>query len=128
MNVTDFRKNLKQAFNDALAGREVVIMRGGVFYRLTADIRKYVPKDFNDPVPERWLKEPKTVSEVIQRTVTEGEKMLRDTPKIKSEPKGLDWVREVVKPLTLLEPGSDSVCKKHGTPLTEHGKCLQKGH
>jgi hypothetical protein len=38
MNVSDFRTNLKDHFDEALKGNPVVIERGGVNYRLTAEI------------------------------------------------------------------------------------------
>jgi len=38
MNIRDFRINLKDSFNSALAGEDVLIERGGVTYRLTAEL------------------------------------------------------------------------------------------
>lgn len=37
MKVRDFRKDLKQAFDEALAGETVTVERGGVQYTLTAN-------------------------------------------------------------------------------------------
>ncbi len=50
------------------------------------------------------------------------------TPKIKSEPVKLAGHRgERPFPLSKLR-GNSGICKKHGTPLTSNGRCLQKGH
>ncbi len=60
MNISEFRNNLKEAFDAALSGNAVIIERGGVTYKLVADVvvvgskpaavteLKIVPEPFRD--------------------------------------------------------------------------------
>lgn len=63
MNVQDFRSNLKSCFDEALKGNAVLIERGGVTYKLVADI--VIPP--TDEAPKTVSKKPPVIHKVEAR-------------------------------------------------------------
>lgn len=75
MNVQDFRKNLKSAFDAALTGDPVLIERGGITFKLVADVVTFQPrapqqvvKSFTEKVVSDKVEIPilKTNQEVVE--------------------------------------------------------------
>lgn len=108
MNISLFRKDLKQYFDRAAKGQLVIIERGGLEFALTKrdddSLQEYVkkavpPSKSAEKVPERYAR---------QGIPSRGEPASVE----------LGNSRDGYKP---------GICKIHGLPLTAYGKCLQKG-
>lgn len=66
MKVSEFRKDLKKAFDDALRGETVIIERGGVSFRLMVD-PIYIHKEEPTILPPIEIGLRKNISPVIER-------------------------------------------------------------
>lgn len=136
--IGEFRKNLRKAFSDADNGHQVVIERYGQMYQLVslvnlplggsvfesspADIKpikklkpKFKPKPIKIPDYHLDVKDEKTsVATRVIKSPKDAEKAVRFKP-----------TRHITRPK--LHQGIAGLCKIHGTPLDDRGKCLQKG-
>lgn len=82
-------------------------------WRVTGDIMTGNPNVAPNPFT------PINPRDVVNETIREGEKMIRVTH---------DVVDKLTKIPGIKRASDIKTCKKHGTPLTSQGKCLQKGH
>lgn len=111
--ITEFRQNIRKAFNDADSGHEVVIERYGQKFQLVSLVDKPLPghaKESNPGGVENGFafKEPAAVGRSYP------------IPTIKAEDK---------LPITRITPTKidNGLCKIHGLPLDDRGRCMQKG-
>jgi hypothetical protein len=103
MNVNEFRKNLKEQFDAALRGEEVMIERGSVRYQLLA----LAPKGYTGRLMKHRSGSGSSV--VFDERVIDRERELMETPSVRQKTQ------------------ENGICKNDGSPLDYRGRCLQKG-
>ena len=97
MTVSEFRKDLKKHFDSALRGDEVVIERGGISYKLRAEVVGFETR-----------KSPTTLGRVGEGTISTEAQLKEFIPQIVGVTKGV------------------KLCKE-GHIADEWGKCQTKG-
>lgn len=118
--ITKFRQNIRKAFNDADAGHEVVIERYGQKFQLVSLVDKPLPGHAIESNPGGM-----------------GSGFAFDNPTkpvIINTPTGtvvagadIASVTKVVKKIAPDVRFQNGVCKIHGLPLDDRGRCMQKG-
>lgn len=104
--ISEFRENIRKAFNDAEEGHQVVIERYGQKYQLISLVDKPIGNMSFESVPNKIVIEPAVL--------------------IKSPPR--PRAQEDVQKMGIgVQRSLNGICKIHKTPLDDRGKCLQKG-
>jgi hypothetical protein len=122
--ISQFRQNIRKAFNDANEGHEVVIERYGQKFQLVALVSTLLPGHKIESSPESYRlanTEPYGISLVNKE---EGSKK-----GLVGEVTGIGG-RVIEKRADGTLMGSrfgKSLCKIHALPLDSRGRCLQKG-
>jgi len=108
--LSEFRQQTRKALNEALTGNEVLIKRFDEVYELK--LRHVSESGFM----------PKKVLETLPKPKGSSRINLEATAPTKN-----NVFKELQDKLDVRQRFEGAVCKVHGTPLDDRGKCLMKG-